>query len=152
MVPNSVNVPSSHDYVFPKGCLFLSVEKATDWNLKGSGGDDQQRDKQTGERVWIVTVTDLHKEEGGFGNKSQEVKVKVMAPYQPVPPERQHPAFPPIIAFTDVELVPYVDSQKCTGPYERNGVRSQHKCRARLSWSVRASGFVGVDIHAGATV
>ena len=137
MVPNSIKVPAAFEYVFPEGCLFVSVDKATDWEKRNSG-DDQARDKETGERVWVVTVMDLHTQEGGF-RQSQEVKVKVIAPVQPVPPAREHPSIPPLVAFTDMVLVPWVDSGKCTGK------SSPHKCRARLSWSIKASGMVAAS-------
>ena len=40
MVPNSIKVPAAFEYVFPEGCLFVSVDKATDWEKRNSGGDD----------------------------------------------------------------------------------------------------------------
>jgi hypothetical protein len=141
MVPNSIKVPVSFDYVFPAGCLLVSVEKAIDWDRRDSG-DDQARDKETGERVWTVTVMDLHREEGGF-RRSQEVKVKVAAPVQPVPPSPDMPGIPPLVAFTEMVLTPWVDGEKC------NGRSNPHKCRARLSWSIKASGMVAASDLAG---
>lgn len=145
MVPNSIKIPVSFEYVFPEGCLLVSVEKATDFALRGSG-DDQARDKETGERVWVVTVMDLHREENGF-RSTQEVKVKVVSPVQPVPPTPDVPGFPPKVAFTDVVLTPWVDSNKCTGRTfaDRSGRPEPHKCRAKLSWSIRATGLVAAS-------
>jgi len=137
VVPNSIKVPAAFEYVFPNGCLLVSVDKATDWDKRNTG-DDQARDKETGERVWIVTVMDLHNEEGGF-RQSKEVKVKVLAPVQPVPPSPEFPGMPPLVAFTDMFLVPWVDSNKCTG------TSSPHRCRARQGWSIKASGMVAAS-------
>jgi hypothetical protein len=127
-VPNSMKVPVPFEYVFPHGALCLGVEAATDFDKRGQG-DDQARDKETGERVWLVKVLDLDPEAGRFGG-SKEVKVKVIAPVQPVPPASAVPGYPPAVEFTNLTLTPYVDSQRCKG--------SAPKCRARLAWSVRA--------------
>src|SRR4051794_10495242 len=126
-VPNGMKVPIPFDFVFPHGCLFLGVEPATDFDRRGQG-DDQVRDKETGERVWLVKVLDLDPEAGKFG-ASKEVKVKVLAPHQPVPPTSTVPSYPPAVEFTDLTLTPYTDSQRCKGT---------GKCRARLAWSIRA--------------
>jgi hypothetical protein len=145
MVPLTVKVPVSFDYVFPEGCLLVGVERVTDFALRGTG-DDQARDKETGDRLWEVTVMDLHKEENGF-RKSQEVKVKIAAPHQPVAPSPTVPGFPPKVAFTDLVLTPWVDSSKCTGRAieDKGGKQLPHKCRSRLSWSIRASSIVAAD-------
>lgn len=150
MVPLTVKVPVSFDYVFPAGCLFVSVEKVTDFALRGSG-DDQARDKETGERLWAVTVMDLHREEGGF-RSTQEVKVKVAAPVQPVVPTPTVVGFPPMVAFTDLVLTPWVDSNKCTGKtFEgKAGQSVAHKCRARQAWSIKAGSLVSAADLVGA--
>jgi len=131
MIPSSIKIPVPWEYVAPHGALCLGVEPATDFDKRGQG-DDQMRDKETGERIWLVKVLDLDPEAGKFG-ASKELKVKVVAPHQPVPPTSTVPGYPPLVEFTDVTLTPYVDSQKCKG----NG----SKCRARQAWSIRASGM-----------
>jgi hypothetical protein len=128
-VPNGMRVPTPFEFVFPHGCLFLGVEPAKDFEKRGQG-DDQIRDKETGERVWLVKVMDLDPEAGKFG-ASKEVKVKVVAPVQPVPPSPVVPGYPPMVEFTGLTLTPYVDSQRCKG--------ASAKCRARLAWSMRAT-------------
>ena len=130
MVPSVIKVPVPFEYVFPHGALCLGVEPVTDFDKRGQG-DDQARDKETGERLWVVKVLDLDPEAGRFGG-SKEVKVKIAAPVQPVPPASKIPGYPPAVEFTDVVLTPYVDSQRCKGGA---GV---HKCRARQAWSIRA--------------
>jgi hypothetical protein len=133
-VPNALKVPVPFEYVFPAGALCLGVEPATDFEKRGQG-DDQLRDKETGERVWLVKVLDLDEAAGKFG-ASKEVKVKIVAPVQPVPPASMIPGYPPAVEFTGVTLTPYVDSQRCKtdGPVSA-------KCKARLAWSVRATGM-----------
>jgi hypothetical protein len=128
MVPITMKVPVPFEFVFPAGCLFLGVEPATDFDRRGQG-DDQVRDKETGERVWLVKVLDLDEQAGRFG-ATKEVKVKVLAPHQPVPPTSTVPGYPPAVEFTDLTLTPYTDSQRCKGT---------GKCRARLAWSIRAT-------------
>jgi hypothetical protein len=138
-IPNGMKVPTGFEYAFPHGCLFLGVEPAIDFDKRGQG-DDQVRDKETGERVWLVKVMDLDPEAGKFG-ASKEVKVKVAAPQQPVPPTSAVPGYPPMVEFTDLTLTPYVDSQKCKG--------TGTKCRARLAWSIRASAMTEPQTASG---
>ncbi|GGQ78463.1 hypothetical protein [Couchioplanes azureus] len=130
-IPNTMKVPVPWEYIAPSGALFLGVEAATDFDKRGQG-DDQLRDKETGERVWLVKALDLDPEAGKFG-ATKEIKVKVVAPVQPVPPTATVPGYPPMVEFTGVTLTPYVDSQKCKD--------ATAKCRARLAWSIRATGM-----------
>ena len=132
MVPNSIKVPVPWEYIAPHGALCLGVEPATDFDKRGQA-DDQLRDKETGERVWLVKVLDLDPEAGRFGG-SKEFRVKVVAAHQPVPPASTVPGYPPMVEFDGVTLTPYVDSQRCKGAA---------KCRARLAWSIRATEMTG---------
>ncbi|MFC0002823.1 hypothetical protein [Micromonospora siamensis] len=127
-VPNTIKVPVPFEYVFPAGVLCLGVQPVTDFDKRGQA-DDQARDKDTGERLWVVKVLDLDPEAGKFGG-TNEVKVKIAAPVQPVPPASKIPGYPPAVEFTDVTLTPYVDSQRCKG--------NAPKCKARQAWSIRA--------------
>jgi len=129
-IPNAIKVPVPFDYVFPNGAMFLGVEPVMDFDRRGQA-DDQARDKDTGERLWVVKVVDMDPEAGKF-NRTNEVKVKIAAPVQPVPPASRVPGYPPVVEFTDLTLTPYVDSQRCKGA---------DKCRARQGWSLRASGI-----------
>src|SRR3954471_13733846 len=134
-VPNAMKVPVPFSFVFPHGVLCLGVEPATDFDKRGQA-DDQARDKETGERVWLVKVLDLDPDGGKFG-ASKEVKVKVIAPHQPVPPTSAVPGYPPAVEFTGMTVTPWTDSRKCTGPKKGEA----HNCKARLAWSVRATGM-----------
>jgi hypothetical protein len=136
MVPMTMKVPVPGDYVFPHGALCLGVEPVKDFDAKGA--DDQARDKESGKRVWQVRVLDLDPEAGRFG-ASKEVKVKIAADHQPVPPEPSAPGYPPLVEFTGVTVTPYVNSQK----------RCTDKCRARLAWSVRAESMTAPQPVAG---
>src|SRR3989337_2925956 len=97
MVPLSLRVPVPFDYVFPHGALGLGVDAQLDFDRRGEA-DDQARDKDSGERLWVVRVMDLDPEAGRFG-RSTEVKVKVIAPHRPVLPASTVPRYPPSIAF-----------------------------------------------------
>src|SRR5690349_16497583 len=99
-----MKVPVPFEYVFPHGALCLGVEPALDFDKRGQA-DDQVRDKETGERVWLVKALDLDPEAGKFG-ASKEVKVKVVAPVAPVPPPPAMPGYPPAVEFTGLTLTP----------------------------------------------
>src|SRR3954452_21299548 len=113
-VPNAMKVPVPFEFVFPHGVLCLGVEPATDFDKRGQA-DDQARDKETGERVWLVKVLDLDPEAGEVG-ATKELKVKVVSPVQPVPPAATVPGYPPMVEFTGVTVAPWADTQKCKAP------------------------------------
>ena len=104
MIPSSIKIPVPWEYIAPHGALCLGVEPATDFDKRGQG-DDQLRDKETGQRVWLVKVVDLDPEAGKFG-ASNEFKIKVIAEHRPVPPTSAVPGYPPLVEFTDVTLTP----------------------------------------------
>ena len=99
--------------VFPQGAFLVGVEPINDYEkIKAGTADPQERDKETGERLWALRIIDPD-EEARAGQA--EVKVKVPAPVQPVPPTEPIPGTP----FRPVELeglvvVPWVDSSKLT--------------------------------------
>jgi hypothetical protein len=136
-VPNGIKVPVPFEYVFPAGVMFMGVEPVTDFDAKSSGvADNQARDKETGDRLWQITVIDNDEEASKFG-RSPAVKVKIPAKYQPVPPSPQVPGFRPLVAFEGLTLTPYVDQQKCRGLS-----KGPHKCGGRLAYSLRATAMV----------
>jgi hypothetical protein len=136
MIPMSIKVEVPFETVFPHGALCLGVEPQVDFDKRGKGGDDQARDKDTGDRVWVVRVMDLDPDAAKPG-RSTEVKVKIAAPVQPVPPKSKVAGYPPAVQFDGVTLTPYVDSSRCAG----NGPR----CRGRLAFSIRAAGMRDPD-------
>src|SRR5256885_15531329 len=115
------------EYAFPHGALFRGVQKATDFDKRGKVEDDQARDKETGERIWSVTLIDLDPDAARFGRDL--VKVKVIAPVQPVPPAPQVPGYPPAVELENLVLVPWVDDSRC---------KAGGPCRARPADSMRA--------------
>ena len=136
MVPSSIKIPVPFEYVFPAGALFLSVDRQVDFDRLGDE-DNQARDKH-GVRVWVVKVMDQDPDAGRFG-RSTEVKVKIAAPHQPVPPDGV--SLPGGVQVRPVEFfgltaTPYVDSTGC------RGTSKPHKCRSRLAWSFRATSMV----------
>jgi hypothetical protein len=82
-IKGAIRIDVEHDTVFPSGALFLSVDRQIDFERRGKG-DDQARDKESGERVWVVKVMDQDPEA-----RQSEVRVKVTAPHMPVPPAPQ---------------------------------------------------------------
>ena len=136
-VPNGIKVPAAFEYLFPAGAMFIGVEPVTDFDRKAAGAaDDQARDKDSGERMWQVTVIDNDDEASKFG-RSPAVKVKIASAYQPVPPAPQVAGYRPLVAFEGLTLTPYVDQAKC----KSHGV-GPHKCGARLAYSLRATSMV----------
>jgi hypothetical protein len=136
-VQHGIKISVRFEDVFSAGAMLMGVEPVTDFDAKSSGASDvQARDKETGERLWQVTVIDNDEEASKFG-RSPMVKVKIPAPYQPVPPSPQVPGFRPLVAFEGLTLTPYVDQQKCRGLS-----KGPHKCGGRLAYSLRATAMV----------
>ena len=127
--------------VFPANLLFLGLEPATDFDKRGSG-DEQARDKVTGERVWQIRCMDPHPDASKFG-RSPAVTVKIAAPYQPVPPSSQFPGVPPLVSFEGMTVTSYLSNDKCKAPEQGKA----HKCKAQVAYSVWATAMV--DPHAG---
>jgi hypothetical protein len=128
----------SFDYVFPAGAMLVAVEPVRDFEGKDSGGGDSQaRDKETGQRLWQVTVIDNDEEAARFG-RSPAVKVKIAASVSPVAPAAQVPGFRPLVAFEGLTLTPYVDQGRCK-PAGRGG---SYRCGARQAYALRATAMV----------
>ena len=131
MVPNTIRVPTPFEFVFPHGAICLGVEAATDFERRGQA-DEQARDKETGERLWVATVIDYDPEAVRFG-RSAETRVRIAAPHPPVLPPAQYPGMPPMVEFTDVTLTPYLDSRRC---------KATGRCGCRQSYSIKAAGLL----------
>jgi hypothetical protein len=145
VVPNSIKIPVPFTYVFPSGALFLSVDKLVDFDRIRE--DDNQARDENGVRMWVVKVMDQDPEAGKFG-RTTEVKVKIAAAQQPVPPTGvKLPGGITVtpVEFTELTVTPYTDGMACKGE------RKPHKCRARLAWSIRASALVAPGTADGKT-
>ncbi len=111
-------IRTRHEDVFPEPVLVLSVEPIEDFDKRKAGiADPQDRDKETGMRLWAVSVLDPTARPG-----QREIKVKIPAEQQPVPPGGQLGD----VYFTDLAVIPYVDT---------------NRARPRLGMSYRASGM-----------
>lgn len=120
-------IPVRTEDVFPLGVFVISVEPLNDYEKTlAKAADPQERDKDTGMRLWQVRVMD-----GDPNARTSEVKIKVAVDVQPVPP----PALPGTpfrpVEFDGLTVTPYVDSQRCNGRSDR--------CRARNAYSLRAT-------------
>jgi hypothetical protein len=122
--------------VFPCNLVCLMVEPATDFDRRGQG-DDQQRDKVTGERVWNVRCFDPNPDASKFG-RVPAVTVKVTAQHQPVPPPAAFPGMPPLVTFEGMTVTPYLSNEKCKAPKPGE----QHRCRAQVAYSIYATAMV----------
>jgi hypothetical protein len=108
-----------HEDVFPEPVLVLSVEPVEDYDKRKAGEvDTQDRDRDTGQRVWAVSILDPTARPG-----NREIKVKVPADVQPVPPAG---VMGPVV-FADLVITPWVDDSRA---------------RPRLGIAYRASGLL----------
>ena len=146
-ITGGARLPVSHDEVFPSGALVMGVEPM----LKFQSGDDKARgvpaqpetDKISGLPMFAVTVIDQAAER----KADAVVTVKIAAQHQPVPPEaipRHEPA--PGRSSRALTLTPWIDDKAC-----RSNPGERHKCRARLAYSLRASGMKPVNTGTGRT-
>ena len=119
-------IPVRHEDVFPVPVILMSVDPVEDFDKKRAGNEDpQDRDKQTGMRLWAVSVIDPSAPAG-----KREVKVKVAADVQPVPPDGVGHA----VEFDGLQVVPYLDTNR-TKPrvgiaYRAAGFRSGRRAAA----------------------
>lgn len=118
-------IPVRFEDVFPAGAFVLGVEASSDYEkVKAKLPDVQARDKDTGERVWVVRVLDADP-----AARQAEVKVKITGEVQPVPPEvMAGTPFRPVV-FEGLTVTPWVDT---------NG------SRPRQAFALRAAAMVAV--------
>jgi hypothetical protein len=117
---------------FGDGLFAMAVEADQDFEKRQAGAaDTQRRDKDTGERLWVVRCVDG--DEAAQKRGQAELKVVIAAPVQPVLPEAlPGTPFRPV-EFENLTVFPYVDSSRCKG---HGG-----QCRGRVAFSFRASGM-----------
>jgi hypothetical protein len=111
----------NHGDVFPHGCYVVGeVQAMRDFDRSTRDQAVQAVDRDTGLLVWTVDVVDADPEA-----RERTVRVKVLAPVQPVPPEMAEGVpFRPV-EFEGLTATPYV-ATTASG-------------RSRLAWSLRAS-------------
>jgi hypothetical protein len=116
-------IPIGQDGVFPQGCFVVGdVAPMRDFDRSTKDQAVQAVDRDTGLLVWTVDVVDADPEA-----RERTVRVKLLAPVQPVPPaEVEGVPFRPV-EFDGLTATPYV-ATTASG-------------RGRLAWSLRASGM-----------
>jgi hypothetical protein len=107
---------------FPHGLFAIAVGGQLDFEKSQAKLEDAQaRDKESGERVWVVRVIDNDPEA-----RQNEFKVKIIAPHCPALPEVVPGTnFRPVV-FRNMTVTPYVEESKSG--------------RARVAYSLRATG------------
>ena len=116
-------IPMTHGDVFPEGSYVVGeVEAMRDFDRSTREQAVQAVDRDTGLLVWTVDVVDADPQA-----RERTVRVKLLAPVQPVPPEAA-----PGVPFRPVEF----DGLTAT-PY----VATTSSGRSRLAWSLRATGM-----------
>jgi hypothetical protein len=94
--------------VFPFGAFVLSVEPSMAFSTDPNAPKTQERDKETGQLVWIVRALDANEDAARFG---AEFKVKITADHQPVPPAKIA-GFPfPPVEFEGMTITPYANNK-----------------------------------------
>ena len=116
-------IPMGHDDVFPYGCFGVGeVQAMRDFDRSTKDQAVQAVDRDTGLLVWTVDVIDADPDA-----RERTVRVKLLAPVQPVPPEAAEGVpFRPV-EFDGLTATPYV-AATASG-------------RGRLAWSIRATGM-----------
>lgn len=133
----------SMEEVFAHGAFYRTVEPDNDFErMRAKAGDPQKRDKDTGERLWIVTILD-----GDPEARIAEVKVRIAAPVQPVPPSPATGSPFPQVEFDGLTVLPWVDGQRC-----KNKRHDDRECRGRVAYSLRATGMRPVGARPAAPV
>ena len=116
-------IPMTQGDVFPYGCYGVGeVQAMRDFDRSTKDQAIQAVDRETGLLVWTVDVIDADPDA-----RERTVRVKLLAPVQPVTPEAAEGVpFRPV-EFDGLTATPYV-ATTATG-------------RSRLAWSLRATGM-----------
>jgi hypothetical protein len=113
---------ASFGELFPHGAFAIAVDALNDFEKVQAGVEDpQQRDKDSGERIWAVRAIDNDPEA-----RSNELKVKVVAPVMPSLPEPVPGTNLRPVEFEGLTVTPWVEETK-TG-------------RTRVAYSLKATG------------
>ncbi|SNQ51653.1 Plasmid replication, integration and excision activator [Frankia canadensis] len=116
-------IPLAFGVVFPVGAFVVGVDPVNDFDKVRAGvADAQQRDEETGDLVWQVKVIDADPDA-----RTNEVKIRMTAPVQPVPPDLlPGTPFRPV-EFDGLSITPYIDRRNAERP--------------KIAYSLRASGM-----------
>jgi hypothetical protein len=125
-------IPMTHDDVFPHGCFLIGeVEAVRDFDRSTKDTTVQSVDKETGVPVWRVDVIDLDPKA-----REKTVRVKLVAPVQPVPPAAM--AGTPLrpVVLEGLTLRPWVNTDRC-----KPKAGKPHQCGSQIAWSLWATGL-----------
>jgi hypothetical protein len=114
-----------HEMVFPFGCYLIGDDPVTlkrDFNQSTKEREVQELDRDTGLPVWVVNVVDPDPEA-----REQTVRVNIVAPVKPVPPEPVAGSPFRQVEFEGLTARPYAQTTP-TG-------------RGKLAWSFKATGM-----------
>jgi hypothetical protein len=112
--------------------LVGEVTPSRDFEKSTRDNPVQAVDKETGLRIYEAEVVNTDPE-ARKGDRS--FTVKLLADKQPVPPAAPEGQVMTPVVFRHLEAMPWLDDRMC------NGKDSPHRCRAKIAWSYRASGF-----------
>ncbi|MPZ83428.1 MAG: plasmid replication, integration and excision activator [Actinophytocola sp.] len=114
--------PVEFGEVFPFGAFVLGVEPSMAFSADPSVPKVQERDKETGQLVWVVRAIDANEEAAKYG---AEFKVKVAADHQPVPPAKLagFPFAP--VEFDGLTITPYANQKgRIAHSFRASGLRA----------------------------
>ncbi|WP_436492464.1 plasmid replication, integration and excision activator [Actinokineospora sp. HUAS TT18] len=117
--------------VFPLGGFVLGVEPSMAFFDNPAAPKLQERDKESGQLVWIVRALDANEEAARFG---AEFKVKIAADYQPVPPAKAN-GFPfAAVEFERLTITPYANNKgRIAHSFRATGMRALGGARGSKS-------------------
>lgn len=108
--------------MFPFGAFVLGVEPSMAFSADPNAPKLQERDKETGQLVWIVRALDANEDAARFG---AEFKVKIAADHQPVPPAKiaGFPFAP--VEFDGMTITPYANQKgRIAHSFRATGMRA----------------------------
>ena len=132
MAGNLTRLPVAFADVFFHGAYLLDVGPQRDFERSTVDRVVQQVDEDTGKPVWVAEVLTADPKA-----QQKTVKVKIVADYQPVPPEATNGSPFRAVEFDGLSVTPYVDRDRCKPP--RKG--EAHFCKARQAYALYATGM-----------
>jgi hypothetical protein len=135
MSASNQRLPIPHEQIFPHGCyLVTDVEPMRDFDKSTRENFVQALDKVTGLRLWSAMA---HDADPDVRKTEKTFEIKFMGEVQPVPPPTvPGTPFRPV-EFEGLTVTAYIDDKACKPA--RPG--EQHRCRARIAYSLRAIGM-----------
>jgi hypothetical protein len=134
-----INIKQREHFPFPL-MLVGDVGMRRDFERSTKDNPVQEVDKESGLRVWDAEVVNTDPE---ARKSDRSFTVKLIAEHQPVPPAGADGSTMRPVVFANLEGLPWLDDRMC------NGKDQPHKCRAKIAWSYRATGFADSDQDTG---